>query len=407
MAGRLLRNPAAEFEGDAGRAMTGLSDRAQPPERWRHPFRIERPGDGLVYLWHGMRLSTWLRLLAHGGFNVTFNCLPRILAVTAGAPLVSALALVSRTLYGRRVAATVVEPPVFVIGHWRTGTTLVHELLARDPALGYPTTHQCFFPETFLVSGGAFNRLYGLLMPEKRPFDDMPVGIDRPQEEEFGLVNMGAGSLYRAFAFPRHGPGDLRYLDLEGLTEEERRDWETACLTLVKRLQFAWKKPLVLKSPANTARIKTLTRLFPDARFIHIARDPFEVYPSTLRMLKGLMAVQGLQNPPEVDGWISEYVLSTFERMFAAYEGDRHLIPDARLVEVRYEDLIAEPKGVLSGIYRALDLGDFATAEPKFDAYLAERAGHKRNRHALGDDERRSIASRWRPYFERFGYSVD
>lgn len=386
--------------------MTGFSDRA-PAGDWRHPFRIARSGDGLVYLWHGMRLSTWLRLLSDGGFDVTFNCLPRILAVTAGAPLVSGLALISRIFFSRRVAATKVHRPVFIIGHWRTGTTLVHELLARDPGLGYPTTHQCFFPETFLVSGGAFNRIYALLMPEKRPFDDMPVGIDRPQEEEFGLVNMGAGSLYRAFAFPRHGPGDSRYLDLEGLTDEERRDWETACLTLVKRLQFVWKKPLVLKSPANTARIKTLARLFPDARFIHIARNPFEVYPSTVRMLKGLMAVQGLQNPPQVDGWIVEYVLSTFERMFAVYERDRYLIPDGRLVEVRYEDVIADPKGTLSGIYRGLGLGNVGAAEPEFDAYLAERAGHQRNQHVLGDDERRAIASRWRPYFERFGYPIE
>jgi hypothetical protein len=387
--------------------MTGLSDRTEPPSRWRHPFRIERSGNGLTYLWHGMRLSTWLRLLADGRFDVTFNCLPRILAVTASAPLVSALALVRRLLYDRRVAATAVERPIFIIGHWRTGTTLVHELLARDPALGYPTTHQCFFPETFLVSGGAFNWLYGLLMPEKRPFDDVPVGVDRPQEEEFGLVNMGAGSLYRAFAFPCQGPGDPRYLDLEGLSDEELEDWEAACLTLVKRLQFAWKKPLVLKSPPNTGRLRTLVRLFPDARFIHLARDPFEVYPSTLRMLKALMAVQGLQNPPEVDGWIGEHVLSIFERMFAAYERDRHLIADGRLVEVRYEDLIADPKGVLAGIYRDIDIGDFAAAEPGIDGYLAEHSGHKRNRHALGDDERRAIAHRWRPYFERFGYSAD
>jgi hypothetical protein len=148
-------------------------------------------------------------------------------------------------------------------------------------------------------------------------------------------------------------------------------------------------------------------RLFPGARFIHIARDPFEVYPSTIRMLKGLMAVQGLQNPPEIDGWIGEYVLSTFERMFAAYERDRHLIPDGRLVEVRYEDLVADPKGVLAGIYRDIDLGDFAAAEPGFDAYLAERAGHKRSRNLLGDDERQAIAVRWRPYFDRFGYPID
>jgi hypothetical protein len=385
--------------------MTSLTDL---PGRWRHPFRIERrPGAGLAYMWHGMRLSPWLKLLADGGFDVTFNCLPRILSVTAAAPLVSALALVCRTLYGQKVAATDVEAPVFIIGHWRTGTTLLHELLARDPTLGYPTTHQCFFPDTFLVSGGAFDRLYGLLIPDKRPFDDVPVGLDRPQEEEFGLVVMGAGSLYRAFAFPRHGPGDSRYLDLEDLSDEERQSWEAVYLTLVKRLQFAWKKkPLVLKSPPNTARIKTLVRLFPGARFIHMVRDPFEIYPSTVHMLKGLIAVQGLQNPPEIDRWIGEYVLSTFEHMFSAYERARHLIPDGCLVEVRYEDMIVDPKSVLARVYHDISLGDFGAVAPRIDAYLAERASHRRNHHVLDDDHRRTIATRWRRYFERFGYSA-
>jgi omega-hydroxy-beta-dihydromenaquinone-9 sulfotransferase len=386
--------------------MTGLTDQARSG-RWPHPFRVERPAPGLVYLWHGMRLSTWLKLLGDGGFDVSLNCLPRILTVTMVAPVVSALGLIGQVLYRRKVAATTVAPPIFIIGHWRTGTTLVHELLARDPSLGYPTTHQCFFPETFLVSGGAFNRLYSLLMPDKRPFDDVPVGLDRPQEEEFGLVVMGAGSLYRAFAFPRHGPGDPRYLDLEDLSDNERRDWEAAYLTLVKRVQLVWRKPLVLKSPPNTARIETLIRLFPGARFIHLCRNPFEIYPSTVHMLKGLMAVQGLQNPPEIDGWIGEYVLSTFERMFLAYERDRHLIPDGCLAEVRYEDLIVDPKGVLARVYRDIDLGDFAAVAPAIDAYLAERAGHRGNRHALDDDERCTIATRWRSYFDRFGYSAD
>ncbi len=375
--------------------------------RWRHPFRIERQGEGLTYVWHGMRFRNWMKLLADGRFDVTFNCLPRILLVTLTAPLVSAVALVSEAVYGRRVGETCIRLPVFILGHWRTGTTLVHDLLACDPALAYPTTHQCLFPNTFLVSGRALNRVYGLLMPSKRPFDDMPVGLDRPQEEEFGLVNMGLGSLYRAFAFPRHGPPDLRYLDLDGLLDEERHDWETAYVTLLKRFQFVARRPLVLKSPPNTARLKTLSRLFPDARYIHIARNPLDVYASTVHMLRALISMQGLQNPPQIDAWLREYVLAAFERMFAAYERDRRLVAEDRLVEIRFEDLLVDPKGVLADVYRVLGIGDFAAAEPRIDAYLAERAGHRRNEHHVSAADRRMIVERWRPYFDRFGYTTD
>ncbi len=374
--------------------------------RWRHPFRIERQGEGLVYLWHGMRWSTWMRLLADGRFDVSVNCLPRILSVTLMAPLVSASALASKALYRRRVAATAVRDPIFILGHWRTGTTLLHELLACDPRLAFPTTHQCLFPDTFLVSGRAFHAIYAMFMPTRRPFDDMPMGLDRPQEEEFGLVNMGVGSLYRAFAFPRHGPGDSRYLDLAGLSTDERGAWEAAYVTLLKRIQSTTPNRLVLKSPAHTARIATLMRLFPDARFIHIARDPREVFPSTVHMLKGLMAVQGLHNPPDIDGWVGEYVLSTFERMYAAYDRDCKLVPAGRLAEIRFEDLIADTTGVLSEVYEALDLGDFAVTEPAVDAYLADRAGHRRNKYALDEEERRAVVSRWRSYMERFNYAA-
>jgi LPS sulfotransferase NodH len=353
-----------------------------------------------------MRFATWMKLLAEGRFDVTFNCLPRILLVTLTAPVVSALARVGEVLYARRVAATFVKSPIFVLGHWRTGTTLVHELLACDPALGYPTTHQCLFPNSFLVSGRAFNRLYRVFTPASRPSDDMPMGVDRPQEEEFGLTNMGVGSLYRGFAFPRHGPPDGRYLDLDGLSGRERDDWEAAYMTLLRRLQFASKRPLVLKSPPNTARLRTLSRLFADARFVHVARNPFDVYASTVKLLRALTSLQGLQNPPLIDGWVGEHVLSTFERMFAAYERDRDLIADGHLLEIRFEDLIADPKGVVAEIYGALGLGDFAAVAPRIDAYVRERAGHRRAQHRLDDAERRAIVERWRPYFERFGYAT-
>ena len=367
---------------------------------------LEREGQGIAYVWHGMRFGTWLKLLAEGRFDVTLNCLPRIAAVTLTAPVVSAVSLFSDATYGRRAATIDIQPPVFILGHWRSGTTLVHDLLACDPTLAYPTTHQCMFPNTFLMSGQGLNWIYELFMPAKRPFDDVPIGIERPQEEEFGLANMGVGSLYRGFAFPRHGAPDLRYLDLEGLTDEERHAWEAAYVTLLKRLQFIARRPLVLKSPPNTARLKTLSRLFPEARYVHIARNPFDVFPSTMRMVGTLMSVQGLQNPPKVEGWLQEYVLTAFERMFAAYERDRHLVGEGQLVEIRFEDLVADPKGVLADVYGRLGIGDFAAAEPGIDAYLAGRAGHRRNTHRLDEATRGAIVERWRPYFERFDYAT-
>ena len=377
-------------------------------EGWNHPFKIHRHAGPAPYIWHGMRFGHWLKLLKSGGFDITFNCLPRILGVTAIAPFNSGFHYLSKAIYGRRAERTVVDPPVFIIGHWRTGTTFLHELLASNPSHGFPTTYQCFFPNSFLITERVVGALTGLLLPGTRPSDNMTLGFDRPQEEEFALANLGMGTPYLSLAFPRHGARGMRYLDLVDLNKDERAAWEAAFTGLVKRLQFAHGKRLILKSPLHTARIPTILKLFPNARFIHMSRDPFDIYPSTLHTWKAMGSVQGLHNPlPEDDAWLRDYVLEVFDKLFTTYERDRLLIPKGHLIEARYEDLVANPKAVLRDIYRRLELGDFAEAEPGIDAYLEPRKDYRRNVHDLSDDDRRMIRERWAPYFTRFGYDEE
>ena len=116
------------------------------------PFKIHRYGGWLLYFWHGMRFRDWLGLLARGRFDVTLNCLPNILTVCIWAPVNSALYWISEAIYGRRANRLELEPqPVFILGHWRTGTTLLHDVMNCDPKLAAPTTYQCFFPQSFSV----------------------------------------------------------------------------------------------------------------------------------------------------------------------------------------------------------------------------------------------------------------
>lgn len=348
-----------------------------------------------------------MRLLARGRFDVTLNCLPGIVTVSLWTPLNSALYHLSEALYRRRAEAVALDraPPVFVLGHWRTGTTLLHDLLAADPAFAAPTTYECLFPGHFLLTEDVLAPALTVFLPRKRPQDDVPVGADRPQEEEFAYANMGLGTPYNTMAWPRHGPADTDYLDLEGLTPAEREEWRRGFLWLYRRLALKHDRPLVLKSPAHTARLKLLTVLFPHARFIHIARNPLAVVPSTVRLWRALYATQGLHNPPLVDDWLEAHVLDTFARLAARYEETRGLIGDGRLAEIRYEDLAAHPKAVLRDLYARLHLGRFEAAEPFFDDYLAARGDHRVARY---DDVpaplRQAIAARLGPYIDRFGY---
>lgn len=368
------------------------------------PFKVYREGGWLLYFWHGMGFGTWARLLARGRFDITLNCVPNILTVTLWAPFNSLLYFLSEAIHGRRANAHEIEPqPVFVIGHWRSGTTLLHDLLACDPAHGYPTTYQCFFPGHFLLTGGS-GTWFNIFLPKKRPMDNVPVGVDRPQEEEFAFANMGLGTHYTTLAWPRHGPADMDYLDLAGLSDAERTRWERGFMWLIRRLSYKNKKRLVLKSPAHTARIKTLIKLFPDARFVHISRNPLSIIPSTRKLWKALNSVQGLHNPARDDPWIDGFVFDVFERVFARFEEDRTLIPQGHLVEVKYEDLAADPKKELKAIYQKLELGDFVCAEPGIDAYLAGQDGYQQSVYDLTDAQHAEIVERCGPYMKRFGY---
>jgi hypothetical protein len=171
-----------------------------------------------------------------------------------------------------------------------------------------------------------------------------------------------------------------------------------------RRLMLKHGKPLVMKSPANAARLKLLTKLFPDARFIYMARNPLDVFPSTVKLWRALYSTQGLHNPPYLDGWLDDYVLDMFVRLTERYEADRHLIPADRLIELRYEDLVKDPLATMADIYRRLEIGDFAKADAPMRAYLDAQAEHRVSDYELPPELKRKVIERLGPYIDRFGY---
>src|SRR5262249_8517912 len=145
---------------------------------------------------------------------------------------------------------------------------------------------------------------------------------------------------------------------------------------------------LVLKSPPHTARIKTLAHMFPEAIFIHIVRDPFVVYPSTVNLWRTLYSTHGLQMPTCVG--LEESVLATFTRMYERLEQGKKLLGPKRFYELRYEDLIKDPLGAMKKIYDHFQLGGFEQYRPRLQEYLASIKGYETNRYQL-DDELRAV----------------
>ena len=383
----------------AGRAATPSKAASNSPEAEFHRYPIYSPR-----FWHGMRPGTWLGLLKSGRFRVHPSRIPLAIGVSFATLVNTVLGTLQSLLYRRKLADGELHgPPVFIVGHWRSGTTLLHELMVRDERLSSPSTFQCFAPHHFLITEWFFRRFASWLLPGKRPMDNMDAGWDRPQEDEFALLTLGLPSPYRRIAFPNNPSVDEEYLDFEGLSEEAVQYWLKSLRSFLGAVSISTGRPLIIKSPTHTGRIAWLAREFPEAKFIHITRDPRELFPSTCRLWRGLDEVQALQKPNHER--IESYVVDCLQRMYAAFQSQRDQVESHRLVDVRYEDLVNDPVRALRRIYETLRLSDFDTVQPTIEAWVeSEHRGYKPNKHQLPADKEAMIQTAWQDYFERYGY---
>jgi len=352
--------------------------------------------------WHGMLLTPWLSLVRRNRLRISLPRWPLAGTIPCATVLNSVLRPVQEFFYRRHIERTQIkDAPIFIIGHWRSGTTLLHELMVLDSRYTYPTTYQCLAPNHFLISAWFVTKLK-FLLPSKRPMDNMVTSWDHPQEDEFALCNMGLPSPYLTMAFPNEPPQCPDYLTLENLSSAELDRWKAGLEWFLKHVTFADPKRIILKSPPHTARIKTLLELFPDARFVHIVRDPYALYGSTVKLWKTLYKFQALQEPKH-EG-LEEYVFSMFEQMYEKFERDRTLIDPSRFFEIRYEDLVQQPIEQMRLLYEKLRLGEFETALPKLQAYFKDKEDYRTSTYQIPDELREQIDRRWGPYMRRHGY---
>ncbi len=365
---------------------------AAPPREW------------MPRLWEGCELPAWLRLLARNRLAVS----PRHLYIAAVVTAVSIGHTVLRRLQdawlGSRLERAPLPPdPLFIVGHWRTGTTLLHEMLILDERHTYPNTYQCLAPHHFLLTEPLFTRIFRWLLPAHRPMDNMPAGWDRPQEDEFALCMLGQPSPYLTIAFPNHPPQDQDALDVETLPPRARAEWKRTFVAFLRRLAYRDPRRLVLKSPTHSFRIPTLLELFPDARFVHIVRNPYVVFSSTVNLWKTLYETHGLQKPTFAG--LEDHVFGTFTHLYNRLEMAKPRIPPGRFHELHYEDLIANPLGQMRRLYDALELGGFDRFRPRLEQYLAANAGYQTNRYPqLSPHLRAEITLRWGDVIRRYGY---
>ena len=130
-------------------------------------------------VWLGAELRGWFRLLRNNRSALDWKYSHWLVFITFAASLHTALSHLQKLIWGRRIEDTrLPADPLFIIGHWRTGTTWLHELLCLDDQFTFPTTYECFDPNHFLLTERFGSRLLSILMPSRRPMDAMPMAFD-------------------------------------------------------------------------------------------------------------------------------------------------------------------------------------------------------------------------------------
>jgi LPS sulfotransferase NodH len=353
----------------------------------------------------GIAANDWQTLLRENRFAVSPKQWGRAAAITVVSLSNSWNRRREMTRFGEDIAKARVEAPLFILGHWRTGTTLLHQLLALDERFAYPNLFQVSNPHTFLQLETAVAAQLEKMPPQKRPMDNMQVTAYTPGEDEFATAVMSLRSPLLGWAFPRREAHYDRYLTFQDVPEADVVRWRAALLWFLQKLTWRYQRPLLLKSPAHTGRIRLLLEMFPDARFVHIHRDPFTVFRSTQKLYQTAVPRSHLQRPDAEQ--ITENILRRYITLYDAYFAARPLIPPGQFCEIAFEALEQDMTGQVRKLYEALNLGGFAAVEPRLNTYAQSLAGYKKNQHQpLATPLRHKVAQAWQRSFEEWHYAV-
>lgn len=268
--------------------------------------------------------------------------------------------------------------PVFIIGFWRSGTTLLHNLLCQDPNAAYTTTFQTVFPNVVLTQSWWLKPLVNIFLPANRPYDNISMDMDFPQEEDFGLMNLQPTTIYKFFIYP----GDFnRIVDEELKTGNMPPDkvtlWKEAYRSMIVKAIFnTGGKRYISKNPCHMTRIGLLLEMFPDGKFIFIHRHPHKVIESLYHFILSIFPGVQLQDVP--DSYNRSAVVNLYQRSMDTYFADRGLIPSGNLIEVNLDEFQLDIHGNLKAIYQQFGLGDYTKVSGHIDAFLRRNPAPER-----------------------------
>jgi hypothetical protein len=359
----------------------------------------------------GINLSQWNKLLSRNDYSVSPEYYHRLAWITGLSAASSALAQIEKARFSEKLEQMEINPtPLFILGHWRTGTTHMHNMLGRDPNHTFSTLYQVLFPDSFLTTGGIGPKLLRNAVPNKRSYDNVAQNFFESAEDEIALMKMTGGlSFYSAIMFPDRAAEYEKYIDFLEATPAERRLFKESMLLFIKKIMLATGgKRVIVKSCPHSARIRMILELFPEAKFIHIHRHPARAFRSMVHMRKTVDWENFFQVPaPEFLEQRWDHTATIGGRLYTRLIEDRALIPEGNLVEIAYKDLIGNELPVLRELYKNLDIPDWGQFEKVITPYLDSIKGYKVNELSIEPELEEYVYDRWRNVYDTYGYDKE
>ncbi len=354
------------------------------------------------YLTAGITLQRLSRLVRRNVVSLRPLYLSRLLFLYQSAIWSSLFAIIECHRFRKKVENTPLPlNPIFIIGHWRTGSTLLHKLMSLDKELAVPTLFEVAEPDSFLTSYIYYKPVMKAMISKHRPMDNVILGMNEPQEDEYAVYRITDFSPLEKLVFPSEKKYFLSDLD-SYLPDEHLEEWEKSIQFFFKKLFFLKKRTIVSKNPFNSLRIRELMKMFPGARFIHITRHPYEVVPSTIHMWN-IVQQQNVLNRNAHKPTIGE-VSTVLTRMLDVIEEHKTLIPAGHFSEVRFENLEKDSIGEMKRIYSDLGLSFTPEFESAIISFGSEMDQYQKNIFILTDEEKKIIVENLERHMTRSGY---
>ncbi len=354
------------------------------------------------YLLSGTRLGPLIKMLREEGFTPSPGNLGRLLFLLQNGVWTSIHHWREKIKYGRLLADyPAPQDPVIIIGHWRTGSTFLHQLLALDEQFVTPSLFQATFPDGLMVSEKYYRPLLNLLV-KNRPMDNVRLGFNDPQEDEFAILRLGIDSPLRKIIFPVSDEYFMNLFEDFVPPQDHREEWKSKFVLFCKKVQFKSGKRLLLKNPAHSLRIPFLREIFPNARFIHIHRHPYKVVASSLHLWKVVNKDNQLKKMHVKI--TAEDVADGLNKFYSAIREQFQLLPEEQHCEISYEALEQDPVGELKKLYTLLGLDFTQGFKGKFVEFLHEVKEFRKNVYSSNDQDHDLIYQRLKRQFDHYNY---